>query len=144
MQHFQDIEYTVQSRVAIITLNRPDALNAWTPAMESSVHQAVGLAVADQAVRVIVITGAGSGFCAGSEVSGVSALAADVWSEDILQAPSKGDVSTGAFPGPDLDSYYNGPFAYLISTPKPIIAALNGVNFKRKPAFFPDRLNVFA
>jgi enoyl-CoA hydratase/carnithine racemase len=62
---YTDILYSVDDFVATITLNRPDKLNAWTSEMDADVHHAVERAVADDAVRAIVITGAGRGFCAG-------------------------------------------------------------------------------
>src|SRR5690349_21626866 len=65
----QEILYSVAGRVATITLNRPDKLNAWTRTMEAEVRQATGEAAADDGVRAIVITGAGRGFCAGADMS---------------------------------------------------------------------------
>src|ERR1700730_5734950 len=65
----QEILYSVAGRVATITLNRPDKLNAWTRTMEAEVRQAVEQAAADDQVRAIVLTGAGRGFCAGADMS---------------------------------------------------------------------------
>src|SRR5579863_2288652 len=67
--------YNVAHRVATITLNRPDKLNAWTAVMESEVRSHVENAEQDDAVRVIVLTGAGRGFCAGADMSLLSAVA---------------------------------------------------------------------
>ncbi|HVO96528.1 MAG TPA: enoyl-CoA hydratase-related protein, partial [Bryobacteraceae bacterium] len=58
----KEILYTVSGRVATITLNRPDKLNAWTRNMEQEVRQAMQEAAADDGVRAIVLTGAGRGF----------------------------------------------------------------------------------
>lgn len=63
MTVFEDLRYEAQDGVAVIRLNRPEALNAFTPAMGVSLKNAIGAAVADAAVRVIVLTGAGA--CAG-------------------------------------------------------------------------------
>ena len=63
MSAYEDLTYEVRDRVAVLTLNRPEKLNAWTAAMEKSVKQAMAAAVADDDVRVIVVTGAGRGFC---------------------------------------------------------------------------------
>ncbi|MGA2360469.1 MAG: enoyl-CoA hydratase-related protein, partial [Terriglobales bacterium] len=60
----QETIYEVADRVATITLNRPDKLNAWTATMEAEVRSAVEEAERDENVRVIVLTGAGRGFCA--------------------------------------------------------------------------------
>ena len=70
-----EILYDVSDRVATITLNRPDKLNAWTAVMEKEVRAAVHEAEADEAVRVIVLTGAGRGFCAGADMSLLSDIA---------------------------------------------------------------------
>src|SRR5579863_3958232 len=67
--------YHVANRVATITLNRPDKLNAWTALMESEVRSHMENAEQDDQVRVIVLTGAGRGFCAGADMSLLSAVA---------------------------------------------------------------------
>ncbi len=72
---YQQILYEVSSFVATLTLNRPDKLNAWTPKMEEEVTAALRVASTDEQVRVIVLTGAGKGFCAGADMSLLSALA---------------------------------------------------------------------
>ena len=72
---YQEILYNVADRVATITLNRPDKLNAWTAVMEQEVRRAVHDAEADDEVRVIVLTGAGRGFCAGADMSLLSGIA---------------------------------------------------------------------
>jgi enoyl-CoA hydratase/carnithine racemase len=65
---FEQIRYEVADRILTITLNRPDRLNAWTPVMQRELITAFDLADADDAVRVIVVTGAGRGFCAGADL----------------------------------------------------------------------------
>src|SRR5262249_62032451 len=69
---YDQILYEVQDRVATVTLNRPERLNAWTPVMEREVRAAMTEATADEAVRVIILTGAGRGFCAGADMSGLN------------------------------------------------------------------------
>ena len=69
MADYRDILYDVDDHVATITLNRPDKLNAWTWRMEAKVRQAMDAAVGDAEARVIVLTGAGRGFCAGADMS---------------------------------------------------------------------------
>src|ERR1700738_289887 len=71
----QETLYNVANRVATITLNRPDKLNAWTALMESEVRSHMEDAEQDDEVRVIVLTGAGRGFCAGADMSLLSAVA---------------------------------------------------------------------
>ena len=58
----QEILYSVAGRVATVTLNRPEKLNAWTRNMEAEVRNAMQQAAADDNVRAIVVTGAGRGF----------------------------------------------------------------------------------
>src|SRR5580704_11105663 len=68
--------YEVANRVATITLNRPDKLNAWTATMEKEVRASFDQAERDDNVGVIVLTGAGRGFCAGADMSLLSSVAA--------------------------------------------------------------------
>jgi enoyl-CoA hydratase/carnithine racemase len=67
---FTDITYRVHGSTAIIVLDRPDQLNAYTPAMGAEIIEALDLAEADDDVRAIIVTGAGRGFCAGADISG--------------------------------------------------------------------------
>src|SRR6266853_1678120 len=71
----QEILYQVADRVATVTLNRPDKLNAWTATMEQEVRAAMYEAEGDSNVRVIILTGAGRGFCAGADMSLLSGIA---------------------------------------------------------------------
>ena len=67
--NFEQITYGVENRIALITLNRPDQLNAWTVTMKDEFIKALGLAEADDDVRVVVVTGAGRAYCAGADLS---------------------------------------------------------------------------
>jgi len=67
---FEQIRAELDDRVLTITLNRPERLNAWTPVMMRELIEAFDRADADDEVRVIVITGAGRGFCAGADLAG--------------------------------------------------------------------------
>ena len=66
---FEEIRYEVADGVLTITLDRPEKLNAYTPKMQAELLQALDLADADDDVRVVVVTGAGRGFCAGADLS---------------------------------------------------------------------------
>jgi enoyl-CoA hydratase/carnithine racemase len=108
----EQILYTTDSAVATITLNRPDRLNAWTRTMESEVTAAVREAEADEAVRAIVLTGAGRGFCAGADMSLLSSVA-----ESGQSALHRENVS-------GLENQRQ--HSYLLNVAKPVIAAING------------------
>ena len=111
---YTDILYAVEDRVATITLNRPDKLNAWTPAMETQMRHAVARAAEDAAVGAIVLTGAGRGFCAGADMSNLNRLSAD------------GGRPAAAAPTADKAGDFERKFSYLLAVPKPIFAAING------------------
>lgn len=111
----------IKDRVATVTLNRPEKLNAWTQQMGREVRQAMEEAGRDDGVRVIVLTGAGRGFCAGADMgllAGISAGGA---------VPGGGEgVIQRAPADPSVRADFRGPYAYFPTIPKPIIAALNG------------------
>ena len=119
----QETLYTVADRVATITLNRPDKLNAWTATMEQEVRAAIYEAERDQNVRVIILTGAGRGFCAGADMSLLGAIAqqglGDRGQEDFLRNTSNGGRQNVR---PDFQKKYS----YFPSIEKPVIAAVNG------------------
>ena len=113
---YQHILYGVEHRVATITLNRPDRLNAWTGIMEREVRAAMEAAAADEGVRAIVLTGAGRGFCAGADMDLL---------KDIDPAEMKSDSWMRPFDmnrRPDWQTRYG----FYPSIPKPVIGMLNG------------------
>src|SRR5258705_10012323 len=65
---YEQITYERRGAVALITLARPEKLNAWTPRMGMEQAAAIAVANADPAVGAIVMTGAGRGFCAGADM----------------------------------------------------------------------------
>jgi hypothetical protein len=77
--------YAVADRVATITLNRPDKLNAWSTTLEQEVRVAVEEAERDNQLRVIVLTGAGRGFCAGADMSLLGAVAKQGVSDQVWE-----------------------------------------------------------
>ncbi|HLZ85242.1 MAG TPA: enoyl-CoA hydratase [Caulobacteraceae bacterium] len=119
---YQDILYGVEDGVAVVTLNRPDRLNAWRAEMEREVRAAMKAAADDAAVRVIVLTGAGRGFCAGADMGGLqSTVAAGRVAGEV--APAR--VRPGPF-DPASRSDFQKQYSYFPAVPKPIIAAING------------------
>lgn len=116
---YEQIIYTVTDRIARITLNRPERLNAWTGTMEREVRAAMEAATADEEVRVIVLTGAGRGFCAGADMGLLQSVQADsAGAARRTPATRAYDVSLP----PDFQAQYS----YFPAIPKPIVAALNG------------------
>ena len=127
MSTYEDLTYEVKDRVALLTLNRPDKLNAWTAAMEKSVKRAMAAAVADETVRVIVVTGAGRGFCAGADMNLLQSIKPGNWEDrDLATASREEKVDFASGLGPDVSPHYGGRFGYLMQVKKPIIAAING------------------
>ena len=124
-----DMLYAVADGVATITFNRPDKLNALTPPMLGQFFAHVDAAAADPAVRVIVITGAGRGFCAGLDLavigSGVGGKGVGAPPPTAPRpAPQWGDDI-----GPDMSRFFAGGWNGLITSRKPTIAAINGPVF---------------
>jgi enoyl-CoA hydratase/carnithine racemase len=99
------VDYRIEDRVGIITLNRPESLNAWTFDMGVQYLEHLDAAAADPDVMVIVITGAGRGFCAGADMG-------------MLKLLMAGELPPAAGVRDD--------FATEPAIPKPVIAAING------------------
>ena len=116
--------YSVEEGVATIMFNRPQKLNALTPAMLSDFFKLVSDASADESVRVILITGSGRGFSAGLDL-------------DVIGTGQSGQVETNPPTnpqwdetiGPELKRFYAGGWNGLITSRKPTIAAVNGPAF---------------
>jgi len=124
MNTYEDVLYEVHGGVAVVTLNRPESLNAFTAAMGRGLQQAVAAAIADEAVRVIVLTGAGRGFCAGADMKLLQQIKPDATTGPSTGAPPPPATTSGL--GPDVSAHFGGRFGYLLQAPKPVIAALNG------------------
>jgi enoyl-CoA hydratase/carnithine racemase len=118
---YEQILYEVAEPAAIITLNRPKQLNAWTDRMGAELKHALAQAEQDRAVVAIVITGAGRGFCAGADMFLLKGISEGKAAEAIpaeLGAAEPGDASMG--------ESFRGTYTYLLSIRKPVIAAING------------------
>ena len=120
---YAEILYDVADGVAEVTLNRPDKLNAWTLSMGAEVEHALRTADADPAVRAIIVTGAGKGYCAGADMDMLVSFQGDGSNETALAADTK-DLP----PLPDdVPDALRGPYSYPMALAKPVIAAVNGV-----------------
>lgn len=106
--------YAEQGGVATVTLNRPQALNSFTRQMHRDLWLALDQAEANPAIRAMVITGAGRGFCAG----------ADLAEFDFTPGP---DMMARADPGPVIEQAFNPTVRRLQNLRMPTIAAVNGV-----------------
>jgi enoyl-CoA hydratase/carnithine racemase len=127
---YDEIIYEVDDPVATITLNRPNALNAWTGAMDAEIRDAMLRAQADAKVVGIIVTGAGRAFCAGADMNLLNSLS----SAERADGGDVGDAGDdgGGLLGVDepswrtLDGDFNGRFPYVMQIDKPVIAAVNG------------------
>lgn len=123
---FEQIIYNVDDAVAWVTLNRPARLNAWTNVMECEVRTAMQKAEHDDAVRVIVLTGAGRGFCSGADVQGMAEIFAGApgkaISEIVREHQDRNPVPKCQGARADFQKRYS----YFPSIKKPIIGAING------------------
>ena len=108
------VVYEERGAVALVTLNRPEALNSFTRQMHTDLWAALDRAEANAQVRALVITGAGRGFCAG----------ADLAEFDFAPGP---DLVKRADPGPVIDQAFNPTVRRLQKLRMPTIAAVNGV-----------------
>jgi 2-(1,2-epoxy-1,2-dihydrophenyl)acetyl-CoA isomerase len=107
---FNAILLDISAGVATITLNRPDKLNSFTGGMHAELKQAMQIIRAERGMRVLMITGAGRGFCAGQDLA-----------ERMMGNSEKADV------GSSLEKNYNPLLKELRALPYPVICAVNGV-----------------
>lgn len=116
---FREIRYDVAARVATITLDRPEKLNAFTGTMMRELIAAMDLADADDGVRAVVFTGSGRGFCAGADLASGG---------DTFNATAKAG-SAGESDEVDVENIRDGGGRVtlrLFESRKPLIAAING------------------
>jgi enoyl-CoA hydratase/carnithine racemase len=113
MTEFNLIRLDVRDRIAVLTLNRPDKRNAISDDMRSELIAALERVSADRAIRALVLTGEGKGFCAGGDVAGM---------QRRMDAPP-GEVG---FNGWTRQQRVHHSVALLQNMPKPTIAAVNG------------------
>jgi enoyl-CoA hydratase/carnithine racemase len=112
-------DYSVADQIATITLRRPERLNAWTGRMSLEYRTALAEASADESVRVIVVTGAGRGFCAGADSE---ALAGHIERGGYSDGLPKDPPTPGFGTRPEFDA----DLAYHLGIEKPILASVNG------------------
>lgn len=118
---YEEIGYEVADWIATITLNRPDKLNAWTLRMEREYRAALLDAEQRDDVRVIIVTGAGRGFCAGADMSLLSAV-----QDGNLDLDAEGGAAAEPGAHPDVPEAFKKPYSFPPGVRKPILAAING------------------
>lgn len=118
---YEAIHYTVDDGIATVTLNRPEKLNAWTRTMQIEVREAMHSAAADTAVRAIILTGAGRGFCAGADMTLLASASEGGQRISDTAAPARTVLAHGS-----VRADFQMPHSYFPSIPKPIVAAVNG------------------
>jgi len=109
--NFEQIRFECADGIARITLNRPDRLNSFTTQMHEELRDALRRVEDDGAVRVLLLTGAGRGFCAGQDLA------------DRAVAPGDTPVDLGA----SIDNHYRPLVLALRNLPLPVVCAVNGV-----------------
>ena len=107
------VELTVEDKVAIVTLNRPEVRNAINDALRAELVALLERVAADEGVRAVVLTGKGKAFCAGGDITGM---------KERLKAP----VGQVAFNGWRRQGQTHKSVALLHGMPKVVIAAVNG------------------
>jgi enoyl-CoA hydratase/carnithine racemase len=113
------VRYEVADRIATVTLDRPDRLNAWTGRMHTEYRWCLARAEADPGVRVAVVTGAGRGFCAGADTGALERHAEAGGYDDGVREPL-------ATPGYGVRPEFDHAFAFHYGMATPVIAAING------------------
>ncbi|TQK07034.1 2-(1,2-epoxy-1,2-dihydrophenyl)acetyl-CoA isomerase PaaG [Herbaspirillum sp. SJZ107] len=108
---YETIQFNIDKGIAVLTLNRPDRLNSFTQAMHREVRAALDQVQADKTVRVLLLTGAGRGFCAGQDLN------------DRAVEPGAPGVDLGE----SVEKYYAPLVMTLRTLPMPVICAVNGV-----------------
>jgi 2-(1,2-epoxy-1,2-dihydrophenyl)acetyl-CoA isomerase len=108
---FESIKYQVNKGVGVLTLNRPETLNSFTAQMHEEVRQAMKDVRTNKAVRCLVITGEGRGFCAGQDLNDRSVKATD-------ELPDLGE---------SVEKNYNPLIRSIMTMDKPVLCAVNGV-----------------
>ena len=116
----KNTEYEVDNQgVAIIWLNRPHRMNAWTGRLHTEYRHLLERANSETSVRAIVVTGRGRGFCVGGDSEALSGHA----DRGGYDAGISADI---AKPGYGTDEHFDASFAYHFGLDKPVIAAMNG------------------
>ncbi|MFZ0888715.1 MAG: enoyl-CoA hydratase-related protein [Candidatus Binataceae bacterium] len=116
---FSEIIYEKSDRIATVTMNRPERMNAWTLRMGGEIRAAMRDADRDDNIRAVIVTGAGRAYCAGADMNNLSDIAEGRASMGA-RLDDDGDWLAGARPD------FRGSFSWVLALRKPVIAAING------------------
>lgn len=116
---YEQIAVELAGRALVITLNRPERLNAWTGVMARELHAAFDRADSDDEVRAVIVTGAGRGFCAGADLEGGGQTFDYDARGDTAFSPGAEGARTPRDNGGELT-------LRIFDCTKPVIAAING------------------
>ena len=119
------VRYEVDGGVALVTLDRPERLNAWTTRMAEEYRWALTTADADPAVRAVVVTGAGRGFCAGADFLALDGLAESGDYPDP-DGPTAGRADPTDPAGTPFEAAVDHAHTFPLGLGVPVIAAVNG------------------
>ena len=115
---FKEITYDKSERIATVTYNRPERMNAWTVKMGEETRTAMLDADKDPAISAIILTGAGRAFCAGADMKNLNNLAQGI--DELAEAGRP-------LPGTEeLNPNFRGRFSWMLALKKPVIGAING------------------
>lgn len=121
---YETVLYEVSDHIATVTLNRPDRLNAITRQLQEDLFNALTAADKDDDVRVIILTGAGRGFCAGADMKGLDETSNRDWSDVPDEGWVKENCKDQDMEGVRID--FRKTNTYFPGISKPIIGAING------------------
>ncbi|MBH52987.1 MAG: enoyl-CoA hydratase [Opitutaceae bacterium] len=121
---YETVLYEVSGHIATVTLNRPDRLNAITRQLQEDLFNALTAADKDDDVRVIILTGAGRGFCAGADMKGLDETSNRDWSDVPDEGWVKENCKDHDMEGVRID--FRKTNTYFPGISKPIIGAING------------------
>lgn len=109
--NYQNILFEIKDKVALLTLNRPQKLNSFTVEMHRELRDAMAIVKATDAIKILLLTGSGRGFCAGQDLN------------DRMAMPEQEGVDLGA----SVEKNYNPLIRSIMKLDKPVVCAVNGV-----------------
>ncbi|MEM7365600.1 MAG: enoyl-CoA hydratase-related protein [Pseudomonadota bacterium] len=119
--NYEEILYDIEGKVAVITMNRPDTLNALTDLTQAEIRHALDVSDRDPEIIGSVLTGAGRGFCSGVDMNALGAM-----SEAGKRLGNAHEHLAAEAGNPDRDPNFLSSPPYFLALRKPLIAAVNG------------------